>query len=195
MIYTIEKLQTDVMTRLGELARPLPSLSDTSIPSPPDVVALKTKSLLAEVGSRLIRKATVDMLGNGMPIEGVVTMRQMPCGLYAAEVTLPDDFLRLVSLKMSGWERGVRGVILPGTPDWSRQWSAEEGIAGSPAKPQVYSDVNGSVGILRAVGSRAMDEELEWFCGWRVPVVDGEGRFDFPAGLYGELLVGMCEGV
>ena len=191
---SLNRLQTDVMARLGERARPQAVAVTSGVPWPEDIVALKVSAFLAEEGSRIIREAPVGLLGCGvvglMGCE-VVSRRKMPCGLYAAEVRMPDDFLRMVSVKMSGWLRGAVDVAFPGSAGWERQWSAESGIAGCPERPRAYLDADGSGLLLRLVGSESESDSLEWLSGWCVPEADNDGEFDFPDGLYPELVAAV----
>lgn len=189
MKYSFDKLKSDVMVRLGEIARPLPSGVSSAVPGPAEVVGAKVAVLLPEVGSRLIREASVEMLGGGILTEVEVAMVKMPCGLYAAEIHLPEGFLRLVSVRMSGWERSACGMIYPGMPEWGCQWSREEGIAGNPEKPQVYFDGD----VLRAVGSRVATESLAWFRCCKIPRLNEDGEFEFPDGLYTDLVAKVVE--
>lgn len=183
MVFTIEKLKRDVMARLGEIPQPLPSLA-VDVPGPADIVSLKVESMLPGKGSRLLREASLEMLGAGCQSDVEVTKRKMPCGLYAAEIRLPEGFLRLVSVKMRSWDSSVSKVILPGLAEWECQWSAEPGIAGCPSRPRAYLDGK----ILRVVASNTEDDTLERFCCWNMPIPDSEGSFEFPDLLYPELV-------
>ena len=188
MRYAIAKLQSDVMTRLGEISRPQCQAEGMEVPWPEDVVKLKVASLLGEVGARLIRESPPDLPDSGGRMEPErVAMRLMPCGLHAAEVRLPGGFLRLVSVRMSDWSRGVRSAPGPSSPQWGRQWSAEPGIAGSPDMPRAYLDCDGEGPLLRLVGCRSDTATLESLAVWCVPEPDGSGTFEFPESLYGDL--------
>lgn len=194
MVCTLDRLQRDVMARLGENPRPQPPYQGLDIPAPEDVIRRKIASFLPEIGSRLIKEASSDSLGAGEEIDVSVAMRKMPCGMYAAEVKLPEDFLRLVSTKMFGWTRSVNQIIIPGDIAWSRQWSAEPGIAGSSWRPKVYM-VNTDKGlILRLIGSGDETDALEWLRICRCPTSDADGSFHFPSSLYATLISG-CLGV
>lgn len=189
MKYSIRKLQTDVMARLGEIAQPQSLLSMSGVPWPEDIIGLKVRTLLGETASRLIREAPVESLGCGVSlICGDVSMRMMPCGLYGAEWRLPDGFLRLISVKMAGWTGGVNHPIVPGSSEWRRQWSAERGIAGCPERPRAYLDSDGEGMMLRLLGSESEEDTLEWLSGWSVPEISEEDEFEFPEGLYSELV-------
>lgn len=202
MRYGIETLISDVMARLGEFPRPqqsLPALSSGSgsslsgIPGPQDVVALKVRSLLPEVGSRLIREAEVLPPPEEAPESRTCVPSLMPCGLYAAELQLPEDFLRLGSVKMGEWRHSVSEAAGPNDSGWECQWSSEPGIAGCPTRPRAYLD-SGSAGLLlRLVGSEGGEDALEWLRVWRIPVADEEGRFRFPAVIYPELVSALTK--
>lgn len=184
MVYAIESLQKDVLARLGEIAMPQPSLPALAVPTSADIVKAKIKSMLPEEGAKLIRGASAEALGSGIQMEvAVADYKLMPCGLYAAEVELPEDFIRPGSLKMSGWEKSVNSLILPASPEWDCQWSPEQGIAGCQQRPRAYRDGK----ILRAIGTVEKDSSVSLY-GWRLPVADTDGNFHFPSGMYPDLL-------
>ncbi len=177
---TLHQLQTDVLKRLGEIPGPLSSFPTPNVPGPEDIIALKIETLLPEVGGRLLREASMEMLGSGIPIEAEVTARLMPCRLYAAEVSLPDDFVRLTAVRLVGWERGIGQVIMPGDAGWECQWSPEPGIAGSPSRPRAYLDA----GVLRLIGTEEAPA-LVSLRGWCLPKGP---EFEFPEPLYPDLV-------
>ncbi|MDE6633100.1 MAG: hypothetical protein K2K23_08895 [Muribaculaceae bacterium] len=174
------------MVRLGEISRSQTSVAATDIPAPADIVAAKAAALLPEVGAKLIVEASRSLLEGGVDMEAEVAFRLMPCGLHAAEIRLPEEFLALTSLKMSGWERSVSRLVLPDEADWDCQWSEEPGIAGCQARPRVYLDGN----VLRAIGDGA-DAAIEWLRGWKIPSPGSDGKFHFPASLYPALVGGI----
>lgn len=180
-MYSLEKLVEDVMGRLGEVGGTVDGMP--SVPSPGEVLAIKVESLLPEVGARILMDAPVEKLGCGVPIECEITTRRMPCGMYAAEVTLPGNFVRLVSARMAGWKRSVGRLILPDSAGWECQWSAEAGIAGSPERPRGYLEA----GCLRLIGSEDVPV-LEHLCGWMLPEPPA---FSFPAVLYPDLVAAI----
>lgn len=172
MTYNIDTLIQDVSARVGEVA---------------DEVAHMIAEMLPAVGAFIIREASIERLSGGVPITSETTSRLMPCGLYAVEAALPEDFLRLVSVKIPGWLRPANSLILPGDAAWECQWSAEPGIAGSPERPRAYLDCGGAGSILRLIGSGDNDTALEYLRVLTIPVAPD---FDFPEQLYPEL-VGM----
>lgn len=189
MIFTLERLRRDVMVRLGEIARSQPS--SLPVPGTDEVVGIKVESFLPMVGAKLIGDASLEMLEGGCEEEYEVEMRKMPCGLYAAEVSLPEDFLRLVSVNLESWGRPAVQLILPGMPFWECQWSVEEGIAGSPERPRAYLDGH----MLRAVGSRTAVNISVSLRLWRIPQLDSDDRFLYPAMLYASLVSGVAAAV
>lgn len=188
MVYTLDRLQRDVMARLGENTQPPASYDGLDIPSPVDVIRRKISSLLPEIGTKLIKDTQADNLGAGEPLESAVSMRKMPCGLYAGEMGLPEDFLRLVSLKMAGWSRCVTQVIRSGDMEWSRQWSAEPGIAGCPECPRAYLVCEEDGMKLRFIGSEDGVDSLESLRVCRAPSPAADGSFHFPPSLYPPLI-------
>lgn len=50
-------------------------------------------------------------------------------------VLLPDDFMRLVSFRMSDWERSVRTAMTPDDPRYAKLSSRYRGIRGNPQRP------------------------------------------------------------
>ncbi len=182
MNYTLQQLINDVMGSVGETAGPSPS----AIPGPAETIALRVESLLPEVGRKLLLEAPLALLGEGEALtDSTMTLRLMPCGLYAAEVALPEDFVRLVSVKMEGWEREIGNIIYIGEEEWGCQWSEEAGIAGCPVRPRGYVAAGVEGRVLRLVGSVAPTDALEWLRGWRLPYGDA---FSFPAPLYPPLV-------
>ena len=190
----IGALVGDVMARLGEIAGPCGSPASGSVACPEDIVALRARSFLGEEGSRLILEAPAVSDGSGlhdsdgMRISEPAAMRLMPCGLYGAEVRLPDGFLRLASVRMASWRKGVDSACSSGSAQWHRQWSSYPGIAGCPEAPRAYVDSDSGGLLLRAVGSAEADDALEWLTVWPVPSPDEEGCFHFPAALYPRLV-------
>lgn len=193
----IDRLLTDVLARLGETARPLPPSADAGgwadVAQPEDVIALKVRASLPEVGARLIREAPPELLGGGASAAPPqATRRLMPCGLYAAEVRLPDDFLRLAGARMAGWRHGVGAATPPGDPQWGRQWSAEPAIAGCAERPRAYLDSDSGGLLLRLLGSGEEDADVDFIDLWSTPTLTEAGDFLFPPGLYPELVAALA---
>lgn len=65
-------------------------------------------------------------------------------------VSLPNDFYRFVSFKMSDWDRAVFIPIMQETPEYERLKNQYSGIGGTPKNPAVAIDVPNGI--------------LEFFC-------------------------------
>lgn len=183
MTYTIGTLADDVMERLGENPRPL-AASETfgGIPSVRQRMESRVAAMLPEAGSSIILEASVHELSGGEKLAVTPTMRKLPCGLYGTWIAIPDDYLRLVSLKMASWERAVSE-----TGVGEMQWSRECGIAGCPSRPQAYLALDAGGLNLLGAGSESSSDKLEYCLIWRVPKADTDGNFRFPAALYPKL--------
>lgn len=57
--------------------------------------------------------------------------------LYCGHIILPEDFMRLVSFKMSDWHRAVHTAVDVGSVEYEMQGSKYKGIRGTPEKPVV----------------------------------------------------------
>lgn len=55
-------------------------------------------------------------------------------GMYVVHCTLPDDFYRLLSVKMTDWERPAT-IIYDDAPEYALQSSQWEGVRGNPEAP------------------------------------------------------------
>lgn len=58
-------------------------------------------------------------------------------GLSAWVMTMPEDYLRLLSLKMSDWKRGVHTTIPYESAEYSQLRSSFIGLTGNPERPVV----------------------------------------------------------
>lgn len=176
------------MARLGEIARSQSLQSLPGIPGVDSAIERRTRVLLPELGSRLIKDATQEELEGGRPVVPVVVKRLMPCGLEAAEMPLPASFLRLAAIRLTGWRRSCVNAIGFDSDCRMRQWSGEPGIAGSPECPRAYLDEGAGGLVLRAVGCATEADTLDFLRIWEIPEPDAEGCFLFPTPLYPRLV-------
>ena len=184
MRYSIDQTAEDVMSALGETSGVSPSSGMAGIPTLRDILKRKISSFLPEAGKKLLVEASAEMLAGAEDYHAEVSARKVPAGLYAVDIPLPEDFVRLVSLRMRSWQRGVDKVFTSASDCFQRQYSAEPGIAGCPSRPQAYL----GNGILTAIGSETASDTLEHLHLWRIPLPDSAGNFHFPAPLYPDLL-------
>ena len=66
-------------------------------------------------------------------LSGDVVWDDLCCG----HIILPDDFMRLVSFKMSDWQRSVHEAIDVSDARYALQGSKYKGVRGTPEKPVV----------------------------------------------------------
>lgn len=186
MKYDLSKLVGDVMGRMGEVRV---AEGDFPFPTVEEAVRLKVRTLLPLVGKRLICSSK-GVWGGDLLTSAPYSMTRMPCGLYAADIQLPEDFLRLLSVRMGEWRQGADRVILPGDADWTRQWSEEPGIAGCRDRPRVYLLHDGTR-RLRCIGSASEDDKLASLSILQIPNPDEDGKFIFPEEIYLDLVEGI----
>ncbi len=99
-------------------------------------------------------------------------------------VVLPDDFMRLVSFRMSDWKRTVFEAIGEGDPRYALQSSKWRGIRGNPEKP-VCAIVRRSEGkVLEFYSCNDMGATVEQACYIPVPKIDIDGGIDVAADCY-----------
>lgn len=130
---------------------------------------------------------------------------QEPRGeLSVWEIDLPPDYLRLLSLRMSDWKRGVHATISFEGAEYSELQSPFAGITGNPIRP-VVAEVKRSLGTAGPVsGTDTYDYELNnrrflevytsatgdvadfRYC--PIPMIDQGDCLDFPEKLYRMLI-------
>lgn len=189
MIYTLANLVKDVMSAMGETTEVSPSPGISGIPSPSDIMHKKISSLLPAVGGKLLIEASPEMLAGAEDYKPVFNSCKSVCGLYAFDITLPEDFIRLVSLKMKSWKRSINTFVTPGSQSYMRRSSPEPAIAGSPDRPMAYLCGD----VLSVCGSESASDSPEHLLIWRIPRPDSAGNFRFPASLYPALLTRLTD--
>ena len=83
---------------------------------------------------------------------------------------MPDDYLRLLSLRMSDWKRGVHATILYESAEYSQLRSGFIGITGNPERPAV-AEVKRSIdhvhisesSVINPGGTEWSLESVRWF--------------------------------
>jgi len=102
------------------------------------------KSKIADAATIVLRDAPPYLLDEGdeMELEFSVDGIVSDCG----RAKLPDDFLRLVAIKMNSWRRSLNVAISEDSPLYAQQRSRFAGIRGSNEKP-VAAIVHGSDGM------------------------------------------------
>jgi len=191
MTYKLQQLQADVMALLGENARQRDALAGVDVPGAVGMLSVRIKGLLPVCGKILLQDAPQHLLGGGDSLTPRFSTCLMPCGLYAVDMELPADTVRIAEIRLKEWARGVGLVFTPDQDGWRRQWSREPGIAGSPANPLAYMSPSSAGVLVRAIGVAAPPADTASspsLTAWRIPVADESGYFCFPAHLYPDLV-------
>lgn len=131
MIYQLDKIVRDVRIAMDENKMSEQLIADEDI----DTLSLEEiiRSKIVEAVRRVITIAPVHLLEEGNALADAVFWGDKGSGW----ILLPDDFLRLVVLKMSDWERPVYEVITAADPLYQLQHSRYKGLRGNVQKPVV----------------------------------------------------------
>ncbi len=114
---------------------------------------------------------------------------------YVYTLTIPDDYLRLVSFAMSDWTRPVSEdeVIESTSPFYALQTSKIEGVRGNPEKPVVALVIGGTKPYLRAFSTKPTgqwdenNKEIYTTCNATyipMPEVSTDKKINLPPRLY-----------
>lgn len=132
--YSVNDLKKEVRLTLDQNATggQLLSLSD--------IDALMLESIIEEKlidAARIVEMdAPVHTLGSGKKMDNV-TVRWSGDMVGVGSISVPEDFLRLVVFKMSGWYRPVSSLVSITDSLYSLQKSKYAGLRGTPMKPVV----------------------------------------------------------
>lgn len=144
MDYLVDRIVRDVRLALEHDAGDddLLAYGDTDASSLEAVIISKAADgarIVAGVAPHHLLDAGVDFTGGMAWDDGV--------GQGAGYVILPDDFLRLVSFRMSDWQRPVTEPIVATDPAYLLQSSPYKGLRGCPERP-VCAIVQRPVGLV-----------------------------------------------
>lgn len=184
---TIKQLASEVATLMGESLALECSPHESPFPDIEDRVRITAPELL----SALIMDSKPEELfdvkrnagGAAVSAEGVAT------------IVLPEDFLRLVYLKMSDWSRPVTRVVTFDEPEFARQSSPWIGIRGTPERPVATQGVNGKGEPILRLYSSSGEAILENFLYASRPEIDKNDTLLIPEALYGRLIEELKRGM
>jgi len=191
MTYSVNQLTEDVLSRLGETSSPSSAGSLAGIPTLSDILERKIRSLLSETGGRLLSEAPLDKLSGAESYEASIAARMTDCGLFAFDISLPDDFVRFVSAGMKSWKRNVSRLVMIDSDSHEWQWSKEPAVAGCPSRPKAYLNYGYGGFTLTLIGSESEEDTLGHLYLWRIPHIDDAGNFKFPSRLYPDLTAAL----
>lgn len=101
------------------------------------------RSKLVDAVKMVEMEAPIHLLEQGHQFGDSVTWEEDGKGW----IILPDDFMRLIVFRMSGWKRAVSGAITQSDPIYLQQSSRWKGICGNPENP-VVAIVNRAEGLV-----------------------------------------------
>lgn len=143
MLYAVSDIVRDVRVALDENARGGSLLEEGDI----DTLELETLIISKiEPSAKAVTTAAPRMLlDRGEPFASEIGWKQS-IGKGCGVVSLPDDFLRLVSFQMSDWAIPVTEPITDEMPQYALQTSRTVGLKGNPERP-VAAIVHTSTGL------------------------------------------------
>lgn len=144
MIENVEILTRDVRVALDM------NNSSEALLEEEDIDTLTVEQIIRskiEEGARVVESnAPVWLLDSGKPLSGSITFREQ-VGIGRGRLQLPDDFMRLITFKMSDWERAVTQPLLETDEEYLLQSSRFSGLRGCPQKP-VVAIINEPTGLV-----------------------------------------------
>ncbi|MBD5219475.1 MAG: hypothetical protein HDS72_04420 [Bacteroidales bacterium] len=99
-------------------------------------------------------------------------------------VVLPLNFLRLVSFKMSDWERTIFEAITESDPEYKKQSSKWKGICGNPAKPVVAIVRRAEGKVLEFYSCKNNKATVQQGTYIPIPKIDRDGGIDLSEECY-----------
>lgn len=166
MLYDVEELTKEVRVAIDM------NNIDASLVSEDDIETLSLdkiiRSKIAQAARVVETNAPVWLLDSGKPLSGSITFTHT-VGKGRGRMQLPDDFMRLITFKMSDWERAVIEPILESDPRYSQQSSRYAGIRGNPQKP-VVAIVSEPTGLVLEFWSCTAGEDVKLQRGRYLPV-------------------------
>lgn len=176
MTYDIEELKREIRVCLDQnmVSTPLAELDDVDTLSLDDMI----ESKIADAALFIEREAPRYMLDGGKPFSGDIAWEESPWeeDYKKGRIALPDDFIRLISFKMSDWQRAVTDVISEDDPRYEQMQSRYPGIAGSPQSPVCALAHDSEAGDNRLVlefCSSAEESKVSRAMYLPMPVIDG----------------------
>lgn len=129
MVFKIPDIMRDVRTAMDEnmTSDALTAIGDIDTLSLDDII----RSKVAEASRRVELSAPQYLLEEGHTFGDAVYWGDHNSGW----VLLPDDFMRLISFRMSDWEKTLYTAISADAPLYARQSSRYKGIRGNTQKP------------------------------------------------------------
>ena len=138
----------------------------------------------------LLETSDVTTIDTGKPLDGELEEMDGVGSLSVWKLACPDDWLRLLTLKMTDWRRATHATIAEETAEYSQLRSGFIGITGNPERPAVAECVGSDDSRwLEIYTSETGEIEKARYCPIPVPVNEGGVVvLYFPEKLYRHLL-------
>lgn len=150
--YLVDDLITAAKVAIDEnvSSAPLAALGDVDTLTLDEIIRSKV-----EDAARLVEEgAAHHLLDSGKPFGASVEWESQE-GYGAGRVNLPDDFMRLVTFRMSDWYKPVTEAITEQHPLYMQQLSRYAGVRGNPQRPVVAITHGASCQVLEFYSCQA----------------------------------------
>lgn len=176
---SIKKIATDVATILGEtLARDC-SPAESPFPDLEERVETEVPGILMD----LLMNCEAGEIDCLKPLNTDLSIT----GDSSVRIKLPEDFLRLISLKLSNWLRPVNKTTDQDSPEMIKNLSRWEGVKPGNRNPVAAVSTDGLGRCLKmAPASGSSSVEYGWYAA--VPEISGTGIIEVPGALYSALI-------
>lgn len=143
--YSVDDILKEVRVVLDQNmdGKALASLGDSDTLTLDEII----RNTMTDAATTIEELAPLDMLDDGVDAlkedsDYSVTWQKQKNGsdIFDGSVRLPDNFMRIVSFKMSDWNYSVHEAVPMESPLYIRLQSQFSGIGGTPIKPYVAID-------------------------------------------------------
>lgn len=144
MNYSVEELVKAARVAMdrNNNSQPLAALGDVDTLKIDEIIESKI-----EDAARLVEEGAAHyLLDAGKPFGGSIEWESEP-GYGMGKINLPEDFLRLITFRMSDWYMPVTEAITEDDPEYLVQASRYAGVRGNPERPvvAVIHSTNGQI--------------------------------------------------
>lgn len=178
MIFRLEKILRDVRVALDMNDQP-----DALLPES-DTDTLTLEQLIASKVTEAVRRvhmaAPTRLLEYGHNFGEEIQQHAATGGW----ILLPDDFMRLVSFRMSDWTRALDEAAEAGSVSYKRQRSEYGGIRGSATKPACSLTMRPEGLALEYHGCRSVEAYVAEGVYMPLPTIDADGGVDISRECY-----------
>lgn len=183
--------------KLSDITRDVKVALDQNMTSERLIVTndLETLSLDHLIRSKI--EESVRLVEQSAPIHFLESGHNFGDALFWANnncgwVKLPDDFMRLISFRMSDWERTVHSVIYPNSPQYTLQSSRFKGIRGNYQKPVCAIVIRPEGKVLEFYSCKDSDAMVTEAMYLPLPKIDNDNGIDICEHCYTSAIYMIC---